>query len=151
MTEDYDALKKRIDKIEYTDIKNLNDELIEVRLDMREHSILATQTVETLDKLSDTMDSFKSTMIEITHSLKESNKEVANLGRTVDSLEDKVNRTNDKMDERFNELKSKVESVDDKGKVDLVLWCKTNWYKLAISLGLLGILLGEIFGKNPLF
>lgn len=151
MTEELEALKKRVDKLEYTEIKNINNELIEVKLDVREHDLLTKQSVEMLAKLSDTMDAFKTTMIEISHSLRENQTEVAGLGRTVDSLEDKVNRTNDRMDEKFNELKSKVESVDEKGKVDLILWCKTNWFKLAVSLGLLGILLGEIFGKNPLF
>lgn len=151
MADELEALKKRVDKLEYTDIKNINNELIEVKLDIREHDLLTKQSVEMLSKLSDTMDVFKTTMVEISHSLKENRTEVAGLGRTVDSLEDKVNRTNDRMDEKFKELKSQVESVDDKGKVDLVLWCKNNWFKLAVSLGLLGLLLEQAIGKNPLF
>jgi hypothetical protein len=55
------------------------------------------------------------------------------------------------MDEKFKELKSEVESVDEKAKVDLLVWCKTNWFKLAVSFGLLGLIIQQIFGKNPLF
>lgn len=151
MADGLEALAKRVDKIEYTDIKNMNNELTEIKLDLRENNLLTKQSIEMNAKLSDTMDSFKSAMIEITHSIKESNKETAGLGRKMDSLEDKVNRTNDKMDEKFKELKSKVESVDDKAKVDILVWCKNNWFKLAISFGLIGLLLEQVFGKNPLF
>ncbi len=151
MADELEALRKRVDKIEYTDIKSINNELTEIKLDLKENNLLTKQSIEMNAKLSDTMDSFKSAMIEITHSIKESNKETADLGRKMDSLEDKVNRTNDKMDEKFKELKSEVESVDEKAKVDLLVWCKTNWFKLAVSFGLLGIILQQVFGKNPLF
>ena len=151
MADGLEALVKRVDKIEYTDIKGINTELTEIKLDLRENNLLTKQSIEMNAKLSDTMDSFKSAMIEITHSIKESNNKTADLGRKMDSFEDKLNRTNAKMDEKFNELKSDVESVDEKGKIDLLLWCKTNWFKLAISFGLLGILLEQMFGKNPIF
>lgn len=151
MADELEALQKRVDKIEYTDIKGINNELTEIKLDLKENNLLTKQSIEMNAKLSDTMDSFKSAMIEITHSIKESNKETADLGRKMDSLEDKVNRTNDKMDEKFKEFKSEVESVDDKSKVDLLVWCKTNWFNLALSFGLLGLILQRVFGKNPLF
>lgn len=151
MADELEALQKRVDKIEYTDIKGINNELTEIKLDLKENNLLTKQSIEMNAKLSDTMDSFKSAMIEITHSIKESNKETADLGRKMDSLEDKVNRTNDKMDEKFKEFKSEVESVDGKSKVDLLVWCKENWFNLALSFGLLGLILQQIFGKNPLF
>ena len=151
MADGLEALTKRVDKIEYTDIKNMNNELTEIKLDLRENNLLTKQSIEMNAKLTDTMDSLKSAMLEISHSIKETSKETANLGRKVDSLDDKVNRTNDKMDEKFTELKSKVESVDDKAKVDILVWCKSNWFKLAISFGLIGLLLEQVFGKNPLF
>jgi predicted nuclease with TOPRIM domain len=141
-----EALQKRVDKIEYTDIKSINDELTEIKLDLKENNILTKQSIEMNAKLSDTMDSFKSAMIEITHSIKESNKETADLGRKMDSLEDKVNRTNDKMDEKFKELKSEVESVDEKAKVDLLVWCKDNWYTLILSFGFVGLIILQVFG-----
>ena len=146
VADELEALQKRVDKIEYTDIKSINNELTEIKLDLRENNLLTKQSIEMNAKLSDTMDSFKSAMIEITHSIKESNKETAGLGRKMDSLEDKVNRTNDKMDEKFKELKSKVESVDDKGKVDLIMWCKNNWFKLVLSFGLVGLIILQVFG-----
>ena len=151
MADELETLKKRVDKIEYTDIKNINTELTEIKLDLRENNLLTKQSIEMNAKLSETVDRFKDTMVEITLSLKELNRVSLDSGRKMDSFEDKLNRTNAKMDEKFAELKSEVESVDDKGKVDLLIWCRDNWFKLAVSLGLLGILLGEIFGKNPLF
>ena len=146
-----EALARRVDKIEYTDIKNINTELTEIKLDLRENNLLTKQSIDMNAKLTDTMDSLKTAMLEISSSIKETNKETAGLGRKVDSLEDKVNRTNDKMDIKFKELKSEVESVDEKGKVDVLVWCKTNWFKLAVSFGLLGLILQQVFGKNPLF
>lgn len=150
MTE-VDELRERVDRIEHEDIKKINGDLVDIKLDLKENNILTKQSVESNQKLTETMDCIKEAMGEMTLSLRESNKVTAELSNRMSSFENKLVKTNEKMDEKFNELKQEVESVDDKSKVDIITWARDNWYKIIVGIVLSGLVIEQIVGINPAF
>ena len=72
-------LKVKVNKIEYTEIKELKDEVQQVKIDLNTNNILTKQCIESNDKMSNTLDTLKDTMIEVAQSVKDSNRVTSEL------------------------------------------------------------------------
>ena len=146
---EYNDLEKRISKIENNDIKEINSDIKEMAVSLERNNILAEQSIKANEKLSDTMDAVKDTMAQFTISLKENTKLTAELSKQMESMDVKITNTNERVDEKFNQLNIKIESVDDKGKVDIITWMKTNWFKIIMVFMVFGLLANQLIGVNP--
>lgn len=144
----YEDLKEKINKLEYTEIKNIKDDITQIKLDLNTNNILTRQSIDANDKLSNTMETFKDTMIEMAQNLKESNKISTELTASVKGLNEKVDGVENKMTTKLNEFDDKINAIDNKGKIDFVVWLGNNWFKVTTLLVVGGYLVARCLGVN---
>ena len=137
-------LKSKINKLEYTEIKELKEEIQEIKLNLNTDNILTKQCTESNEKLSATLETLKSTMVEIAQSVKDSNKVTSELTATVKSLNDKVNNVESTMGTKFNEVNERMDAIDDKSKFDIVEFLKHNIIGILLGVGALIYALSQI-------
>ena len=130
-------LKAKVNKIEYTEIKELKDEVQQVKIDLNTNNILTKQCIESNDKMSNTLDTLKDTMIEVAQSVKDSNRVTSELASTVKDLNDKVKNVENTMDKKFDEVNERMEVIDDKGKFDIINFIKNNFISILVGVGAL--------------
>ena len=133
----YEELKDKVNKLEYTEIKKIKEEISQIKIDLNTNNILTKQSIETSKQLSEAMGSFKETMIEMGQSLKDGNRISSELAETVKNLNDKVDNVENKMSSKFSEFDSRIESIDDKSKIDILTWIKNNWFGCVMGIGAL--------------
>lgn len=144
-------LKKKVNNIEYKEIKELKDELCNVKLSLNQNNILTENCIKSNEKMSATLDSVRETMIIISESVKQSNTVSKELADSVKSLGGQVTKLDDKMEEKFIEVDDKINSADkevnkkineinDKSKFDILDFVRQNWVAIIIGAGILGYL-----------
>lgn len=139
-----DDLKSKLNKIEYTEIKELKEEIQEIKLNLNTNNLLTKQCAESNEKLSTTLETLKSTMIEVAQSVKDSNKVTSELTTTVKSLNDKVNNVESTMGTKFNEVNERMDTIDDKSKFDIVEFLKHNIIGILLGIGALIYALSQL-------
>lgn len=139
-----DDIKSKINKIEYVEIKELKDDLQQVKLDLNTNNLLTKQCTESNEKLSSTMETLKNTMIEVAQSVKDSNRVTSELASTVKDLNDKVKNVENTMGEKFDEVNNRMNVIDDKSKLDLATWFKHNIVGILLGVGALIYALSQI-------
>lgn len=137
-------LKAKVNKIEYTEIKELKEEIQQVKIDINTNNILTKQCIDSNDKMSNTLDTLKDTMIEVAQSVKDSNRVTSELASTVKDLNDKVKNVESTMDKKFDEVNERMEVIDDKGKFDWVLFLKHNLVGILLGIGALIYALSQL-------
>ena len=137
-------LKAKVNKIEYTEIKELKEEIQQVKIDLNTNNILTKQCTESNDKMSNTLDTLKDTMIEVAQSVKDSNRVTSELASTVKDLNDKVKNVESTMDKKFDEVNERIEVIDDKGKFDWMLFLKHNAVGILLGIGALIYALSQL-------
>ena len=93
----YEELKDKVNKLEYTEIKKIKEDISQIKIDLNTNNILTKQSIETSKQLSEAMGSFKETMIEMGQSLKDGNRISSELAETVKNLNDKVDNVENKI------------------------------------------------------
>lgn len=139
-----DDLKSKLNKIEYTEIKEVKEEIQQIKIDLNTNNILTRQCTESNEKLAQTMDTLKTTMIEIAQSVKDSNKVTSELATTVKNLNDKVNNVESTMGKKFNEVNERMDTIDEKSKVDILGFLKSNIVGILLSVGALIYALSQL-------
>lgn len=130
-----EELKTKVDKLEYVEIKELKEDINQVKIDLNTNNILTKQSIESNQKLNETMDTLKTTMIELAQSVKDGNKATSELTSTVDTLNIKVNAVDDKVDKKFTEVNNKIGQIDEKSKIDILTWLRSNWLGATMGIG----------------
>ena len=116
-----EELKAKVDKLEYTEIKNIKEDIGQIKIDLNTNNLLTQQSIDANNKLSNVIDTMRDTMIEMGQSLKDSNRISSELTDNVSNLSDKVNKVENKLEE-------KIKNIDDKSKIDILCWMKNNWF-----------------------
>lgn len=116
-----EELKAKVDKLEYTEIKNIKEDIGQIKIDLNTNNLLTQQSIDANNKLSNVIDTMRDTMIEMGQSLKDSNRISSELTDNVSNLSDKVNKVENKLEE-------KIKNIDDKSKIDILYWMKNNWF-----------------------
>lgn len=122
----YDELKSKINHLEYDEIKPLKEDVNEIKLKMNTNDLLTKQALENNEKLSHAIGTLKDTMVEISQSVKDSNRINGEITKTIEELNKKI-----------TSVEVRINEIDDKSKLDIVLWLKNNWFGIV---GILGIL-----------
>lgn len=125
MTE-FEELKSKINHLEYDEIKPIKSDINEIKIQMNTNDLLTKQAIENNEKLSNAIDTLKGTMIEISQSVKDSNRINGEITKTIEGLNTKI-----------SSVEAKIGEIDNKSKLDIVVWLKTNWFGIV---GILGIL-----------
>ena len=110
-------LKQKVKKIEYTELKEIKDDIQHIKIDLNTNNILTQQCTESNEKLSNTLDSLKLTMVEVSQSMKDSNKVTSELALNVRDLNSKLNDVEKTMDTKFNEVNGRMDTIDEKSKI----------------------------------
>lgn len=124
----YDDLKKKVNDLEYKEIKAIKEDITQIRIDLSNNSLLTQQAIDSSRKLSDTMDNVKEAMIRISESITNTNKISTDLANSVDDLANKVNRLDEKVDDRIN-------NIENKSKFDILDWVKSNFVTIIMAIG----------------
>lgn len=137
-------LKQKVKKIEYTEIKEIKDDIQHIKIDLNTNNILTQQCTESNERLSNTLDSLKLTMVEVSQSMKDSNKVTSELALNVRDLNSKLNDVEKTMDTKFNEVNGRMDTIDEKSKIDFVDVLRTNWIGITMGIGALIYALSQI-------
>jgi predicted nuclease with TOPRIM domain len=121
-----EELRKRVNHLEYEDMKEIRGDIQEIREDMVKHHVLLEQNISSSEKLNDTLNTVQHTMIQLTESMKNNNEATVALSRKVSDLEDKIDK------------------VEDSTKLDMSDWWKKNWVNVIMLAGVVAyIVLGQ--------
>ena len=137
-------LKQKVKKIEYTELKEIKDDIQHIKIDLNTNNILTQQCTESNEKLSNTLDSLKLTMVEVSQSMKDSNKVTSELALNVRDLNSKLNDVEKTMDTKFNEVNGRMDTIDEKSKIDFIDVLRTNWIGIVMGAGALIYALSQI-------
>ena len=139
-----EEVKKKINHLEYDEIKNIKDEIGNIKVNLAENSLLTKQSVDSNEKLNDTMTSVKDTMLVMSESMRQSNKVSEELALSVKSLGTKVDIMDDKFGNKFQEVDNKINGVNDKSKIDILEWIKQNWFGVVMSVGAIAYIATQV-------
>ena len=78
------------------------------------------------EKLSNAIGTLKDTMVEISQSVKDSNR-----------INNEITKTIEELNKKITSVEIRISEIDDKSKLDIVLWLKNNWFGIV---GILGII-----------
>lgn len=123
---EFEELKKKIEHLEYDEIKPIKQDINEMKITLSNNDLLTKQALESNQKLSSALDILKNTMVEVSQSVKDSNRINTEITKTIEELNKKI-----------ASVETKIKEIDEKSKLDIVLWLKNNWFGIV---GILGVL-----------
>ena len=125
-----DKTNKRIDHLEYEEIKSIKDDVSKIQINLSNNNLLTQQSINTTNKLSETMDSIKETMIKLANGI------------------DMSNKTSNELSGKVSGLEKRFDTLEDKSKFDIGQFVKNNWVSIIV---LFGVLAYTILGLNIKF
>lgn len=99
----------------------------------REISILQT-VVENFKDLPSAINSLEKTMALMGQNLE-------NLNKKVDTILEGTDSKSEREREKDKEQDEKIRALDDKSKVDIILFLKNNWWKIVMTIAVLLVLI----------
>ena len=108
-----------------------------MKITLSNNDLLTKQALESNKKVSDSLEVLKGTMIEVSQSIKDSNRINNEITKTIEELNKKIGVVETNTQETLKTFGNKLEEIDNKSKLDIVLWLKTNWFGIV---GILGII-----------
>ncbi len=121
-----EELKKKVNHLEYEELKEVKHEIQVIKEDMARNNILLAQNIDSSEKLNVTLNNVQNTMIQLSENIKHNNE-------TTNSLNQKVSN-----------LEQKIGDVENHGKLDMVEWWQKNWVNVIILAGVVVyIVLGQ--------
>lgn len=125
-----DELKKRVNHIEYEDLKEIRGDIQEIREDMAKNHVLLKQNIDSSEKLNNTLTTVQNTMIQLSENIKHTNETTSALSSKVSNLEEKIDK------------------VENHGKLDMMEWWQKNWVNVIILVGVVAyVVLGQYIAK----
>ena len=125
-----DELKKRVNHIEYEDLKEIRGDIQEIREDMAKNHVLLKQNIDSSERLNNTLTTVQNTMIQLSENIKHTNETTGALSNKVSNLEEKIDK------------------VENHGKLDMMEWWQKNWVNVIILVGVVAyIVLGKYIAK----
>lgn len=125
-----DELKKRVNHIEYEDLKEIRGDIQEIREDMAKNHVLLKQNIDSSERLNNTLTTVQNTMIQLSENIKNTNETTSALSNKVSNLEEKIDK------------------VENHGKLDMMEWWQKNWVNVIILVGVVAyVVLGKYIAK----
>jgi methyl-accepting chemotaxis protein len=117
--DEFKDLKKKIEHLEYDEIKTIKEEVSDMKNNMTRTETLLEQNIKSSDRLSDTLDKVQDTMIHLSDSMQHNNKAVDKLSNKVTNLEEKIDK------------------VEENDKISIGGFIKEHWFNLVIVFGMI--------------
>ena len=130
--------------MQYDEINPIKEELTEIKISLSNNDLLTKQNIESNKKLNDTMDTLKTTMIEIAQSVRDSNNVTKELTETVEKLSSKVSSIEVNTKNTLDGFDEKLDKIDEKSKIDMLSWLKSNWFSVVLGLGALSYVITQL-------
>jgi len=138
---EFEDLKKKIDHLEYDEINPMKDDINEIKITLTSNDLLIKQALESNKKVSDSLEVLKDTMVEVSRSVRDSNRINDEITKTIEELNKRICSVDNNTNNKFKELGDRIEEIDNKSKLDIMLWLKNNWFGLV---GVIGIIYAVI-------
>ena len=138
---EFEDLKKKIDHLEYDEINPMKDDINEIKITLTSNDLLVKQALESNKKVSDSLEVLKDTMVEVSRSVRDSNRINDEITKTIEELNKRICSVDNNTNNKYKELGDRIEEIDNKSKLDIVLWLKNNWFGLV---GIIGIIYAVI-------
>ena len=133
----FEDLKKKVDHLEYDEINPMKEDISQMKITLSNNDLLTKQALESNERLSRAIDVLKTTMVEVSQSVKDSNRINVEITKTIEELNKKISSVESSTNENLKEFGRKIEEIDNKSKLDIMLWLKNNWFGIV---GILGII-----------
>lgn len=140
-------LPKKIDKIEYTEIKELKDKIENIEVDLAKNNLLTQQNTEAMNKMSETMDSVRETMVQMSGAIEytsKTNKELAENIKQQNEKIDKLQARQDTYDNHMKKMQEEMNGNEEKNKIDIRLAIKAF---IPTAIVIIGYLVYIVFYK----
>lgn len=134
---DFEDLKKKIDHLEYDEINPMKEDINEIKLNIGRYDLLIKQALESNKKVSDSLEILKDTMVEVSRSVRDSNRINDEITKTIEELNKRICGVENNTKETLKMFEGKIDEIDNKSKLDIVLWLKNNWFGVIGVLGLI--------------
>ena len=138
---EFDELKSKINHLEYDEIKPMKDDINEMKITLSNNDLLTKQALDSNKKVSDSLEVLKGTMIEVSQSIKDSNRINNEITKTIEELNKKIGAVETNTQETLKTFGNKLEEIDNKSKLDIMIWLKNNWFGIV---GIIGIVYAVI-------
>lgn len=132
----FEDLKKKVDHLEYDEINPIKEDISQMKITLSNNDLLTKQALESNERLSRAMDVLKTTMVEVSQSVKDSNRINVEITKTIEELNKKISSVESATNENLKAFSEKIEEIDNKSKLDIMLWLKNNWFGIV---GIIGI------------
>ena len=133
----FEEIKKKIDHLEYDEINPMKEDINDIKITLSNNDILVKQALESNKKVSDSLEVLKDTMIEVSRSVRDSNRINDEITKTIEELNKRICSVEGNTKETLKTFSEKIAEIDNKSKLDIMLWMKNNWFGIV---GILGIL-----------
>lgn len=134
---EFEDLKKKIDHLEYDEINPMKEDINEIKVTITKNDLLIKQALESNHKVSESLEVLKDTMLEVSRSVRDSNRINDEITKTIEELNRRISSVDNNTKETLEKFENKIEEIDNKSKLDIMLWLKNNWFGI---IGILGIL-----------
>ena len=118
---EFDELKSKINHLEYDEIKPIKEDISDIKIKMNTNDLLTKQALECNEKLSGAIDILKNTMVEVSQSVKDSNRINTEITKTIEELNKKI-----------ASVEVRINEIDNKSKLDIIIWLKNNWFGIVV-------------------
>lgn len=134
---EFEDLKKKIDHLEYDEINPMKEDINEIKITLTSNDLLIKQALESNKKVSDSLEVLKDTMVEVSRSVRDSNRINDEITKTIEELNKRISSVDENTNNTLKAFGKKIEEIDNKSKLDIMLWLKNNWFGI---IGILGII-----------
>ena len=134
---EFEDLKKKIDHLEYDEINPMKEDINEIKITLTSNDLLVKQALESNKKVSDSLEVLKDTMVEVSRSVRDSNRINDEITKTIEELNKRISSVDNNTKDALEKFETKITEIDNKSKLDIILWLKNNWFGIV---GILGII-----------
>ncbi len=134
---EFEDLKKKIDHLEYDEINPMKEDINEIKLNIGRYDLLISQALESNKKVSDSLEVLKDTMVEVSRSVRDSNRINDEITKTIEELNKRISSVDNNTKDALEKFETKITEIDNKSKLDIMLWVKNNWFGI---IGVIGII-----------
>lgn len=134
---EFDELKKKIDHLEYDEINPMKEDINEIKISITSNDLLIKQALESNKKVSDSLEVLKDTMLEVSRSVRDSNRINDEITKTIEELNKRICSVENNTKDTLKTFSEKISEIDNKSKLDIMLWMRNNWFGIV---GILGVL-----------
>ena len=134
---EFEDLKKKIDHLEYDEINPMKEDINEIKITLTSNDLLVKQALESNKKVSDSLEVLKDTMVEVSRSVRDSNRINDEITKTIEELNKRISSVDNNTKDALEKFETKITEIDNKSKLDIMLWVKNNWFGIV---GILGII-----------